>query len=60
METRKQSSQQTALLSIEQINALEKIARENKTTPDTLVSLAVNALIAKAVRHEGWLPLPHS
>ena len=46
------------LFSVEQIKALERIARENHATPSTLVSLAVDALIVEADRHDGWLPLP--
>jgi len=45
-------------LSIEQITALEHIAMENQATPASLVSLAVDALIADAARHNGWLPIP--
>jgi len=45
-------------LSIEQITALEHIAMENQATPASLVLLAVDALIAEAARHNGWLPLP--
>jgi hypothetical protein len=45
-------------LSVKQTEALERIAKENHATPADLASLAVDALIAEAARHEGWLPLP--
>jgi len=47
-------------ISLEQTEALERIARENNATTASLVSLAVDALIAEAARHEGWLPLPEN
>lgn len=42
-------------LSTRQAKALERIARENRTNPEELVRLAVEALIAEAKRHEGRL-----
>jgi hypothetical protein len=57
MESTLKQSSETAL-SDEQIKALEHIARENHTTRDALVSLALDALITEAGRHGGWLPLP--
>ena len=45
-------------LSVEQTQALERIAEENHAAPDDLVALAVDALIAEAALHQGWLPLP--
>jgi len=46
-------------LSSEQAQALERIARDNHARPADLVSLAVDALIAEASLHQGWLPLPN-
>ena len=51
-------SRNNAFLSVEQIQALEHIARDNHTFPAHLVSLAVDALIVEAARNEGWLPIP--
>lgn len=45
-------------LSLEQSQALERIAVENHALPADLVALAVDALIAEADLHQGWLPLP--
>ncbi|MDD5349812.1 MAG: hypothetical protein PHQ12_06340 [Chthoniobacteraceae bacterium] len=45
-------------LSREQAVRLERIAAVNGCPADALVSLAVDALIAEAARHGGWLPLP--
>ena len=45
-------------LSLEQSQALERIAVENHALPADLVALAVDALIAEAALHQGWLPLP--
>jgi len=45
-------------LSLEQTQALERIALENHALPADLVVLAVDALIAEAALHQGWLPLP--
>lgn len=45
-------------LSLEQTRALERIAVENHALPADLVVLAVDALIAEAALHKGWLPLP--
>jgi hypothetical protein len=45
-------------LSLEQTQALERIALENHALPADLVVLAVDALIAEAALHHGWLPLP--
>jgi len=45
-------------LSLEQTQALERIAVENHAAPADLVALAVDALIAEAALHQGWLPLP--
>ncbi|XHR28847.1 MAG: hypothetical protein ACFUZC_23400 [Chthoniobacteraceae bacterium] len=39
----------------EQVEVLERIARENQTAPETLLLLAVTALIEEARRNEGWL-----
>jgi hypothetical protein len=45
-------------LSGEQTARLERIAAMNGRPAAELVSLAVDALIAEAARHGGWLPLP--
>ena len=45
-------------LSGEQNARLERIAAVNGCPAADLVSLAVDALIAEAARHGGWLPLP--
>ena len=45
-------------LSLEQTQALERIALGNHALPADLVVLAVDALIAEAALHQGWLPLP--
>lgn len=42
-------------ISARQAEALERIARENRTQPEELVRLALQALIAEAKRHEGRL-----
>ena len=47
-------------LSGEQAEQLERIAVGNKVTPSDLVSLAVDALIAEANLHKGWLPIPQA
>jgi len=46
--------------SLEQIEALDRIAKENHATSAHLVLLAVDAFIAEAARHDGWLPLPEN
>lgn len=46
------------MLSREQVNALERIARHNKSTPSVLVSLAVDALLSEAAQNDGWLLIP--
>jgi hypothetical protein len=58
MDSKNDSTQNTELLSVGQIKALERIANENHTTPARLVTLAVDALIVEAARNDDWLPLP--
>lgn len=45
-------------LSGEQSARLERIAAVNGRPAAELIALAVDALIAEANRHGGWLPLP--
>ncbi len=45
-------------LSGKQVAQLERIAAANRRPAADLISLAVDALIAEAARHDGWLPLP--
>lgn len=58
MDGKNEPTQNTELLSVAQIKALERIANENHTTPARLVTLAVDALIVEATRNDDWLPLP--
>ncbi|GEM_PF-6674028 len=44
----------------EQVEALDRIARENQTDPEALLLLAVTALIEEARRNESWLTGPIS
>ena len=58
MNKKNEPPQNTELLSAGQIQALERIARENHTTPAHLVALAIDALIVEAARNDDWLPIP--
>jgi hypothetical protein len=46
------------LLSRHQIEALERVARTNDSSPAFLISLAVDALISEAALNHDWLLLP--